>query len=114
MEWAGWVALMILLFYSSYPGKVKKLEKEIKKLRKKQQGGNDMSKIINQLVGKNCKILADGASFFDGSLDVECMVLDADEEWIKFTYTGKKNNVITKILRIDSIENIELIYEQNE
>ncbi len=114
MEWAGWVALMILLFYSSFPGKVRKLEKELKKLKKKQQGGNDMSKIINQLIGKNCKILADQESFFDGSLNVECMVLDADEEWIKFTYTDKKNMVITKILRIDSIENIELIHDQNE
>ena len=32
MEWVGFIALMILICYSSYPDKVKRLEAKVKKL----------------------------------------------------------------------------------
>ena len=107
MEWMGWFSFFIILCYASYPGRVKKLESKIKIIEKKQKGDNKMSKIINDLVGKNCKITTEDALVNE----MMCTVLDADDEWIKFTYTDKKNNIKTKILRIDSIENIELSNE---
>ena len=70
-----------------------------------------MSKIISELIGRNCKIETDDALVFAGNTEVKCTILDADDEWIKFTYSDKKNVVKTKILRIDSIDNIELITE---
>lgn len=70
-----------------------------------------MSKIINEVVGKTCKIKTEDALGLVGSPDIICTVLDADDEWIKFTYTDKKNVSKTKISRIDSIDNIELINE---
>jgi len=111
LEWVGWISLMILIFYSAYPGKVKKLESKVKKLERKQGGAESMSKIINTLVGKSCKIKTDDALTLVGSTDIQCMVLDADDEWIKLAYTDKKNVAKTKILRIDSIDNIELNIE---
>lgn len=68
-----------------------------------------MSKIIHELVGKTCKITTNGDSIFDIDTDIICTVLDVDDEWIKFTYTDKKNNAKTQILRIDCIDNIELL-----
>ena len=56
MEWFGIVALLLLLCYSAYPGKVKRLETKVKRLEKKQRGVAYMSKLINDLVGKQCII----------------------------------------------------------
>lgn len=59
MEWIGFIALVILLCYSSYPGKIKRLEAAVKRLERKQRGENDMSKLINELVNTECKIKSD-------------------------------------------------------
>lgn len=109
MEWVGWLALIIVLCYSSYPEKVKKLESKVKNFERKQKGENAMSKIIHELVGKACKIIINGDSILDIDTNIICTVLDVDDEWIKFTYTDKKNNSKTQILRIDCIDNIELL-----
>ena len=61
MEWFGIIALILLLYYSAYPGKVKRLETKVKRLEKKQRGVAYMSKLINDLVGKN--VLSDQSSF---------------------------------------------------
>ena len=42
MEWFGIVALLLLLCYSAYPGKVKRLETKVKRLEKKQRGVKSM------------------------------------------------------------------------
>lgn len=105
MEWIGWVVFIIILFYISYPGKVRKLESKVKKLQIKQKGDKKMSKIINDLIGKQCKIETEDLIIND---NFDCTVLDCDDEWIKITYTDKKNNVMTKILKIDAIDSIEL------
>ena len=46
-----------------------------------------------------------------GTPYIKCAVPDADDEWLKLTYADGKNSGKTKILRIDSIDNIELIDE---
>lgn len=111
MEWVGWICFIILLCYSSYPDKVKRLESKVKKLERNQKGESQMSKIITGLIGETCKIKTEEDLFFADGTEAQCKVIDADDEWIKFTYSDKKKNEITKILRIDSIENIELISE---
>lgn len=107
MEWAGLVAVMILLVYSSYPGKVKKLERKVRMLEKKQKGESEMSKLLTDLVGKSCKITNE-----DGSQPGWLFtVLDTDDEWVKLTYTDKKGILRTEIRRIDSIKKIDLTAE---
>ena len=52
----GWFSFFIILCYSSYPGKVKRLEKKVKKFERNKKGEGSMSKIISSLVGQVCKI----------------------------------------------------------
>lgn len=111
LEWIGCLSLFVLVCYSSYPGKVRKLENKVKKLERKQSGGGQMSKIIRELIGKDCNITTEEALLWSGSTQIACKVLDADDEWVKFTYCDRKNAVKTKILRIDSIDHIELAEE---
>ena len=106
----GWFSFMILLCYSSYPGKAKKLEKEVKKLKRNEKGKYNMSSIISKLVGEKCKIKAEEPLFL-GSTECDCTVLEADDEWIKISYSDKKGNGKIKILRIESINDIELDVE---
>lgn len=80
--------------------KIKALERKIKQLERKQNGGNIMSKMISSLVGYDCTVTID----FD---DLKCRVLEADEEWIKLLVYGKKGDK-TVIHRIENIEKIEL------
>lgn len=112
MEWVGWVCLIIILCYSSYPGKVRKLERKVKKMEKKKEGGISMSKIISELIGKECKITIEAEMDIMGNNEVNAKVLEVDDEWIKFVYTDKKGSEKTKILRIDNIESVELIEEE--
>ena len=79
--------------------KIRKLKSKLKKYEK---GAIDMSKIINELIGKKCKL---------GILNIngEVTILDADDDWIKFEYTDKKGNKCVKIQPLDELSEIELL-----
>ena len=81
--------------------KIQRLEGKVRRLERKLNGGNEMSKIIKDLVGMDCVI--DGESIYGE----RCTVLEADDEWIKVIAHRKKEDV-TRIVRIDSIEDITL------
>ena len=104
MDWLGWASVSICIligYYSSYPRKVKKLEGELKKLKRNQMGETKMSKILTELIGKDCIIET------DCTVDFQCTVMDVDEGWIKIMYMDKDVQKI-KVLRIESIQNVEL------
>ncbi len=109
MEWIGLVALGILLCYSSYPEKVRRLEKKLRRLERKQRGGSEMSRLVNELIGKECEIdLEDSVDWGD---KLKCRVLDADDEWVKVSYTVRKKEQKlqkTRMLRMEDIEGIKL------
>ena len=111
MEWIGWVSLILILCYSSYPDKVKKLEKKVKILERNNKGDFKMSKIISSLVGEKCKIKSNELFSFNASVDVIVNILDVDDEWVKISFIDKKGNAKVQILRIEAIDNIELISE---
>ena len=48
-----------------------------------------------------------------GSDKLQCFVLDADDEWIKVCYEDKKKNQVVKLLRIESIEDVEIMEGQH-
>lgn len=108
MEWFGMIAFIMVICYSSYPNKVKHLEAVVKKLERKQKGENGMSKLINELVNKECKIKSDDLLGLVGSQELACLVLDADDEWIKVQFVDKKKNNIIKLLMIENIDEIEV------
>jgi hypothetical protein len=78
MEYCGIIALVLLLCYSAYPRKVKRLEAKVKQLEKKHKGDNYMSKLIDDLVGEQCTIKSESILDFAGKTELSCMVLDAD------------------------------------
>ena len=114
MEYCGIIALVLLLCYSAYPGKVKRLESKVKRLEKKQKGDNYMSQLIDDLVGEQCTIKSEAILNFAGKTELEeakyelIALLDADDEWMKICYTDKKNKQVTKLLRIEAIDEIEI------
>ena len=107
MEWFGLIAFFMILHYSGKINKIDKLEKKMKKFQPKEKEENEMSKIISELIGKQCIITA-GALQFIGE-GVKCNVLDVDEEWIKISYKEKKGNEKIKIMRIDAIDDVEIV-----
>ncbi|MGX4599501.1 hypothetical protein [Faecalimicrobium sp. JNUCC 81] len=111
MEWMILICFICIMFYSSYPGKIKKLENKVKKLERNQKGDCEMSNIINSLIGKKCKIKTEDGLLFGGNGEVNFLILEADDEWIKLSYIDKKHGTKIRVIRIDSISNIELISE---
>lgn len=77
------------------------LERKVKKLERNVNGGNKMSGIIKELIGRECTI--DGDGFFS----TRCTILDVDDEWVKLIVHEKKKE-LTKIIRIDNIDSITL------
>lgn len=107
MEWAGWFCLIILIMYSSYPSKVKRLECKVRALENKQKGDFSMSKLISELIGQRCKITNE-----DGSQNAWVYtILDVDDEWVKAQYANKKGVSNTVLIRIDAIKKVDLILE---
>lgn len=108
MEYFGIFAFILVLAYSSYPGKVKRLEAKLRKVEKKQKGDPVMSKLINELVGKQCRIKPDEEIELMDSW-IQCDVLDVDDEWIKIRYEEKKKGVVTRLFRIENIGEVEVL-----
>ena len=112
-----WMALCIAIYLwaklSELEKKVKKYEKMLKvqKLKKVKKGEMDMSKIIGELVGKKCKLKIIRDVYLEDYDKLECDILEVDEEWIKFTYTNKKKEVKTRIIRIDAVEHVDVLAE---
>lgn len=101
MEWLGFFCLVIIICYSSYPKKVRQLERKVKKNNERDK---QMLKLIAELVGKKCCIVAD-----DSFGEIKCEVIDIDDEWVKVRIDNKKNKSKIKIIRIDSINSVELL-----
>ena len=51
----------------------------------------------------------EGALAIAGKVNFECEIIDVDEEWIKISFTDQKKKLTTKIIRIESIDHIDLI-----
>lgn len=105
MEVFGLIALLILFYYSSYPNKVRKLDRDIKRIKKSTMEESEMSKIIVDLIGKTCKITTTlGIQIVENTV-----ILEADEDWVKIEKTNKKNVKSIKIIRIEDISKIDLV-----
>lgn len=63
-----------------------------------EKGDCGMSKIIDGLVGKKCKMPIYGI----------VTILEADDEWLKFEYEVKKGVKAVKVKRIDELNEFEI------
>ena len=99
--WAlGFVPLMII-FYLDHTQKVKKLENKIKKFERKEKGNTDMSRLLQELIGKSPTIVGQvfGTNLWE--------VVDVDEEWVKLRHVDKKGKEKFKLQRIEDIQTVE-------
>lgn len=98
----GVAAFCIAVCMLGFPGRVKKLERKIRKREHEEEGGGAMSELLKQLEGTKCKIrLASGAQ-----LPGDCLVLAVDEDWIKVRITNKKGIDTTKLLRTEDLAEV--------
>jgi len=100
MMWVVFILFMIF-FYSNNSKKIKKLENKIKKLERKEKGNIEMSRLLQELIGKNPTIVGQvfGTSLWE--------VVDVDEEWVKLRHVDKKGKEKFKLQRIEDIQTVE-------
>lgn len=80
--------------------KIAILERKVRRLESKLNGGNGMSKILESLVGQDVTMNI-------GYEELKCRVLDCDDEWVKLTVFGKKKDS-TIIRRVSEINKVTL------
>lgn len=111
----GLVAFIYVMKLNDVPEEISGLKRKTKKLEKTVFGiGNkeakDMSRLIEELKGKWCNVDSDEL------MEEKVQICDVDEEWVKVMYKepgrkdGGKEKI--KIIRVDSIDSIELIDEE--
>lgn len=76
------------------------LERRIRRLENKLNGGDGMSKMIESLVGQDVIMNI-------GFEEIKCRVLECDDEWVKLFVPQKKKDV-TVMRRISEISKITL------
>ena len=76
------------------------LERRIRRLENKLNGGDGMSKMIESLVGQDVTMNI-------GFEEIRCRVLECDDEWVKLFVPQKKKDV-TVMRRISEISKITL------
>ncbi|MDG7250085.1 hypothetical protein OLD48_06345 [Streptococcus pneumoniae] len=99
-----WVLVFILFmifFYSNNSKKIKKLENKIKKLERKEKGNAEMSRLLQEMIGKEPII----TGVYIGPDNWE--VVDVDEEWGKLRSVDKKGKEKFKLQRIEDIQTVE-------
>ncbi|VJR83690.1 Uncharacterised protein [Streptococcus pneumoniae] len=99
-----WVLVFILFmifFYSNNSKKIKKLENKIKKLERKEKGNAEMSRLLQEMIGKEPII----TGVYIGPDNWE--VVDVDEEWVKLCSVDKKGKEKFKLQRIEDIQTVE-------
>lgn len=99
-----WVWILfpfLVLIYTSQSKKIKRLEKRLKVIERKEKGNIDMSRLFKELIGKNPTIVGQvfGTSLWE--------VVDVDEEWVKLRRVDKKGKEKFKLQRIEDIQTVE-------
>ena len=100
MMWVVFILFMIF-FYSNNSKKIKKLENKIKKLERKEKGNAEMSRVLQEMIGK--KPIITGAYIGPDNWEV----VDVDEEWVKLRSVDKKGKEKFKLQRIEDIQTVE-------
>lgn len=106
----GLFCFMILLFHLDKPKRIRKLEQDVKKLKRQLKGEeSSMSKILSSLINQECILKSQDGVWFNGSINLSCKILDVDDDWVKVSFNDKKGERKIKIIRIELIDDIELV-----
>ena len=101
MMWVLGFILFLMFFYSNNSEKIKKLENKIKKLERKEKGNAEMSRLLQEMIGK--KPIITGVYIGPDNWEV----VDVDEEWVKLRSVDKKGKEKFKLQRIEDIQTVE-------
>ncbi|MDU4442396.1 MAG: hypothetical protein E7I87_06605 [Streptococcus mitis] len=101
MMWVVVFILFLIFFYSNNSEKIKKLENKIKKLERKEKGNAEMSRLLQEMIGK--KPIITGVYIGPDNWEV----VDVDEEWVKLRSVDKKGKEKIKLQRIEDIQTVE-------
>ena len=97
-----WIFLpFLVLIYSSQSKKIKRLEKRLKVIERKEKGNIEMSRLLQELIGEKPTIV--GELFGTNNWEV----VDVDEEWVKLRYVDKTGKEKIKLQRIEDIQTVE-------
>ncbi|WP_078465720.1 hypothetical protein [Streptococcus pneumoniae] len=99
-----WVLVFILFmifFYSNNSKKIKKLENKIKRLERKEKGNAEMSRLLQEMIGKEPII----TGVYIGPDNWE--VVDVDKEWVKLRRVDNTGKEKFKLQRIEDIQTVE-------
>mgnify|MGYP000856373734 FL=1 len=101
MMWVLVFILFMIFFYSNNSKKIKKLENKIKKLERKEKGNIEMSRLLQEMIGK--KPIITGVYIGPDNWEV----VDVDEEWVKLRHVDKNGKEKFKLQRIEDIQAVE-------
>ncbi|HIH2968941.1 TPA: hypothetical protein ACYQT5_001360 [Streptococcus pneumoniae] len=99
--WVLGFILFLIFFYSNNSKKIKKLENKIKKLERKEKGNAEMSRLLQEMIGKEPII----TGVYIGPDNWE--VVDVDEEWVKLRRVDNTGKEKFKLQRIEDIQTVE-------
>ncbi|HGQ1086630.1 TPA: hypothetical protein ACLYCI_001904 [Streptococcus pneumoniae] len=99
--WVLGFILFMIFFYSNNSKKIKKLEKKIKRLERKEKGNAEMSRLLQEMIGKEPII----TGVYIGPDNWE--VVDVDEEWVKLRRVDNTGKEKFKLHRIEDIQTVE-------
>ena len=91
----------LVLIYTSQSKKIKRLEKRLKVIERKEKGNAEMSRLLKELIGEKPTII--GELFGTNNWEV----VDVDEEWVKLRSVDKKGKEKFKLQRIEDIQTVE-------
>ena len=97
-----WIFLpFLVLIYSSQSKKIKRLEKRLKVIERKEKGNIEMSRLLKELIGEKPTIV--GELFGTNNWEV----VDVDEEWVKLRRVDNTGKEKFKLQRIEDIQTVE-------
>ena len=99
-----WVWILfpfLVLIYMSQSKKIKRLEKRLKVIERKEKGNAEMSRLLQEMIGK--KLIITGVYIWPDNWEV----VDVDEEWVKLRSVDKKGKEKFKLQRIEDIQTVE-------
>ena len=91
----------LVLIYTSQSKKIKRLEKRLKVIERKEKGNIEMSRLLKELIGEKPTIV--GELFGTNNWEV----VDVDEEWVKLRRVDNTGKEKFKLQRIEDIQTVE-------
>lgn len=112
----GWISVLLLLFfYFDLTAKIKVVKQICVKNKNINRKGNKiMSQLISSLKGKECIIVTDLAFNWITDTKLKCIIENTDDEWVRLKFTNDKKVSRNMLIRIEDINEIELLENQEE